>query len=436
MGADHIYAIGGLALLSAVVLPHALRRIALSAPLVLVIGALLVGLLPMPQGVRVSPIEHRALTEHLSELCVIVALMGVGLALDRPLSLRRRDTWRSWRSTWPLLLVAMPLTIAGTALVGWWVLGLAPAGALLLGAALAPTDPVLAADVQVEGPTTEAMDQVDEHDEVRFALTSEAGLNDALAFPFVYAAIYLASVGPLGDWLLGWLGWELIGKTLIGGVVGVIGGHLLGRVAFRSGQHALRLAERGEPLLALGVTLLVYGVTELAGGWGFLAVFVSALTLRAAERHHKYHELMHQLIERLELLLTLLLLMLLGVALTDGLLEHLSWSGVLVGAALILVIRPLSAWISYGRRDGADEFGGRRLGPRERLITAAFGVRGIGSIYYLAYATGAAHFADAEVIWSTVAFTVLASVLLHGVAATPAMRWLDEVRQPRGSTPS
>src|SRR3954453_7724962 len=140
----------------------------------------------LPLGLPAAdPLEHPKLTEHLTEIGVIVALMGAGLKIDRPLGGRR------WMSTWRLLAVAMPVTIAAMAFLGWWWAGLVPAAALLLGAALAPTDPVLAADVQVGEPT----DEEDSEDEVRFALTSEAGLNDGLAMPFVYAAIALAGGG-------------------------------------------------------------------------------------------------------------------------------------------------------------------------------------------------------------------------------------------------
>ncbi len=126
----------------------------------------------------------------------------------------------------------MPLCIAGVALLGWWA-GLAPAAALLLGAALAPTDPVLASDVQVAGPQT-GDHEVDETDEVRFTLTSEAGLNDGLAFPFVYAAILLATEGAVSGWWAEWLGWYLIGKVVIGVLVGLVVGWALAQVAFRS----------------------------------------------------------------------------------------------------------------------------------------------------------------------------------------------------------
>lgn len=428
MNADALYLLVGVALLLAVILPMLLERVPLSAPMVLVGTGLAVNYLPGLEAGWVSPLAHPAVTERAAELCVIVALMGVGLAIDRPMNWTRACL-RAWRSTWRLVVIAMPLCIAGVALLGWWVIGLAPAAALLLGAALAPTDPVLAADVQVSGPTAAEEEPVDEQDEVRFALTSEGGLNDALAFPFVYAAIFLINKGPVQQWWWEWVSWELIGKVVIGGLVGHVSGWLIGRLAFRSRSPLLRLAEQGEPLVALAATFGVYGLTQLLGGWGFLAVFVAALRLRAVHRNSHYNAVMHEMVERLERLLTLLLLLLLGLALGDGLLVFLSWQGAVVGLALIFVIRPLSAWLALGRENHVDGQGKHSLGPNERIVTAFFGVRGIGSIYYLAYALQQAQFPDAEMLWSVVGFTILVSVVAHGVGATPAMRWLEHARR-------
>lgn len=433
MTADAVYLVGGMALLLGVLLPALLSRIALSAPIVLLAVGYLIGLLPTPGGEPVTPVENLALTEHLTEFCVIVALMGVGLAIDRPLLLRSWTSWRRWSSTWRLLAVGMPLAIAGGALLGWWVMGLAPAAALLLGAVLAPTDPVLAADVQVEGPTEgaerDSTEALDEEDEVRFALTSEAGLNDGLAFPFVYAAMFLAA-GGVAEWGLRWVAWELVGKSLIGVVVGAAIGWALAKVAFRAPARSLRLAELGEPLLALAATLLSYGLAEVVGGWGFLAVFACGIAIRSAEREHEYHTAMHQMVERLERLLTLVVLLLLGVALTDGLMANLTWPGATVAVLLVFVVRPLTAWAAVARGASHDYDGDGRLGPRERLVTAFFGVRGVGSIFYLAYALGHAEFPAERELWSTVAFTIVLSVLVHGVASTPAMAWLERVRRP------
>lgn len=446
---DLSYLLFGTALLLAVVLPVALRRIPLSPPAVLVAIGCLIGLLPFITEERFSPIEHRVLVEHLAELTVLVALMGVGLAMDRPLSLRRPRSWGTWSVTWRLLGITMPLSIAAVAWLGWWAMGLGPAAALLLGAALAPTDPVLAGDVQVAGPAVgtasagasgdgadgSGHDHLDESDEVRFALTSEAGLNDSLAFPFVYAAILLATQGAVGNWGWHWLGWYLVGKVAIGLLAGALVGWVLGKVAFSARRESLRVAERGEPLLAVATLIFAYGVAEMAQGYGFLSVFVAAMTLRSLERGHAYHEHMHGVIERLEQLLTLALLLMLGVSLTNGLLANLTLGGVVVGLALVLVVRPLSGWLALLTFGRGERMGRRVMTQPEKVATGFFGVRGVGSIYYLAYATGYAAFAELPQLWSTVGFTVTLSVIVHGVTATPVMDWIERHRPPPAAEP-
>lgn len=433
MSTDLVYLLSGASLLLAVVLPAALSRQAVSAPIVLLIVGALIGLLPVSDVFVMSRPESHDFVEHLTEFCVLISLMGVGLALDRPLSLRSWRAWQKWGAAWRLLAIGMPLCIAAGAFLGWALIGLAPAGALLLGAALAPTDPVLASDVRVEGPTPtgdgQTEEEIDETDEVRFALTSEAGLNDGMAFPFVYAAIFLATMGSVTNWWLRWVGWELLGKTLIGVVVGSAIGWLLAKAAFRARPQSLRVAETGEPLLALAAVLLSYGVAQVAGGYGFLAVFTCAMTLRSMERGHDYHAHMHQIIERLERLFTLIVLLLLGLALTNGLLSQLTWRSVVVGVLLVFVVRPLTAWLALRVGSGGERDAGFSPGPRERLVTAFFGVRGVGSLFYLAFATGQADFGHADLLWSTVAFTITLSVLVHGVTATPVMKRLDLLRE-------
>lgn len=430
-----VYFLFGLSLLLAIVLPQATRRIALSPPMVLVGVGMALGLLPLAGDVSLEPQDHRDLVTHVTEFTVLVALMGVGLAIDRSLDLRRWSCWRAWSPVWRLLLVTMPLTILGVAVLGWWVAGLAPAVALLLGAALAPTDPVLASDVQVGEPLTDDVDdpedeedRQEEDDDIRFALTAEAGLNDGLAFPFVHLSLLLIAGGFTALDAGAWLGWYVLGKIAIGVLVGLGAGWLLGRQAFHSRSDNLRLADRGEPLLALAALLAAYGAAELVGGYGFLAVFACAMRLRASHRGHSYQRAMHAVVERLERLMTLLVLLVLGMAMTRGLLEHLDWRGVAIALALVLVVRPLAGWVALSvlARDEDSEGG---LDRGEMAAVAFFGVRGVGSLYYLAYATSHEHVPEEPWLWSTVAFTVIASVLLHGVTATPAMARLDARRR-------
>ncbi len=436
MPTNAVYLIVGLALLVAAVLPSVLTRYAVSAPMVLLALGMAIGMAPLPSGLSLDPVDVRPVVERLTEITVLVALMGVGLALDRPFSFKDRSSWGAWSATWRLLAVAMPVTIAGVALLGW-ALGLAPAAALLLGALLSPTDPVLAGDVQVAGPRVaddegKGTEEIDEKDEVRFALTSEAGLNDGLAFAFVYAALFLASEGPVSGWFVRWVAWELVGKVVLGVAVGMLVGWGLARVAFRSPRRALRLAEQGEPLLVLAALVLTYGISELVGGYGFLAVFACGMTLRAAERGHEYHRTMHELVANLERLLVLVVLLLLGVAMTKGLLEPLDWRGVLVALVLVFVLRPMAGFLSLGLWRQRPAYPGG-MTRSEAWATAFFGVRGVGSLYYLAYAAGLYAFPEERWLWAVAAISITVSVFVHGTLATPVMRHL-ELRRERLTT--
>jgi NhaP-type Na+/H+ or K+/H+ antiporter len=444
MTGDTYFLMAGACLLLAVALPTALSRFAVSPAIVLLLTGVALGFTPMTDSlvVYLPDADDRLVIEHVTELTVIVALMGVGLAIDRPLDLLHPSSWRRWSPTWRLLGLALPISIGLVALVGWAALGLAPATALLLGAVLSPTDPVLASDVQVGGPGSSIADDepdevpystdpttVTEAGEVRFALTSEAGLNDGMAFPFVYAAILVAAGGSFLSGAGEWLGWYLLGKVVIGVIVGVAIGRGLGALAFRSRAEAVRLAAQGEPLLALAALLTAYGATELLHGYGFLAVFACAMALRSAEHRHEYHRAMHDVVQRLERLLTLAVLLLLGIAFSSGLLDDLDWRGVLVGVGVVFVVRPLVAWISLSVLPRRDPLAGG-LNGRGRAAVAFFGIRGVGSLYYIAYATNHASFSDAGWLWSTVGFTVAFSVVVHGIAATPVMSRLEE--EPTG----
>jgi NhaP-type Na+/H+ or K+/H+ antiporter len=404
------YAIAGGAALLAALLPRLLRRAPVSEPMIVVaIGIVVFALaegLPTP-----DPMEHELVALHLTEVCVIVSLLGAGLALDRPVGRRR------WASTWRLLAVTMPLTIAVTALLGGWLLGLGAATAVLLAAALAPTDPVLASEVQVGEPT----DDTESEDEARFSLTSEAGLNDGLAFPFTYAAIAMATLGAApSNWLGRWLAVDVLWKIAAGVAIGIAVGWVLRLLFFSDRSRKAGLADRAGGFVALASVFLTYGAAELANGYGFIAVFVCACTIRAGERSHGQHQVLHTYVEQLERLLTVVVLVLLGGAVARGALADVTWAEGALVALVLLVVRPLTGWL--GLTGGAT-------GPRERAVISFFGVRGIGSLYYVAYAVGEAEFPGSEQVWRVTILVVLASVVVHGVTATPVMGWLDRRRE-------
>jgi NhaP-type Na+/H+ or K+/H+ antiporter len=403
-------ATGGLAALVAAWVPAYTSRRPLSLPIILVaIGA---GYFLLPTGLpQPDPSLHPELAERATELVVIIALMGAALKIDRPFG------WRAWGSTWRMLAVAMPVTIALTAALGALVGGLGAASALLLGAVLAPTDPVLASDVQVGEPTLGDDADHQAEDDVRFTLTSEGGLNDALAFPFVYAAIAVAEHGwqPSG-WLGPWLAWDLIGRIVIALVVGWAVGRVLGIVAFRPPGRLSALASTPQGFVAIAGTLLAYGTTEVLQGYGFLAVFVAGVVLRGTERSHEFHADLHRFAEQVENLFVVGLLFLFGGALVSGLLDGITWPGVAIAVLVIFAVRPLSGLLALHRSP---------LSLPDRAAISFFGVRGLGSVYYLAYALTAASFSGAEELWAIVAMTMVVSIATHGVVATPGMDLVD-----------
>jgi NhaP-type Na+/H+ or K+/H+ antiporter len=405
---------GGFGALLAAWIPSYTSRRPLSLPIVLVVVGALLFLVPVGLPAP-DPMEHLSVTERATELAVIVALMGAGLKIDRPFALR------TWAPTWRMLGIAMPVTIALTAFLGVTAGGIAAASALLLGAVLAPTDPVLASDVQVGEPTLDAHDNPEPEDEVRFTLTSEGGLNDALAFPFVYAAIAVAEHGSSPTGWATWVVWDLVGRILIALVVGWAVGRLLGVVAFRPPGRLSALAETPQGFVAIAVTLLAYGTTELLHGYGFLAVFVAAVVLRGTERTHEFHADLHSFAEQVENLLVVGLLLVFGGALVSGVLGALTWRGAAVALLVVFVVRPVAGLVALV---------GSKLSRGERVAIAFFGIRGFGSLYYLAYGLGAAAFADTDELWAIVALTMVVSIAVHGISATPAMMLVD--RAARG----
>lgn len=414
----HLYVLllagGGVLVLLTAWLPMLLRKAPLSLPILCVgAGAALFALPPL-RPFALHPLQFPFAVERLSELVVIVSLMGAGLKIDRMIGLR------SWMLTWRLLGIAMPTTMLIVAGMAWGLMGLGLAAALLIAAVLAPTDPVLASDVQVGGPGE------GKEDEARFALTSEAGLNDGLAFPFVHLAIALSAASFGSSDLLEWFGRDLLWKTILGAVGGYAIGRGLGYLTFHLPVRA-SLSRTGDGFVALAVTLLAYGVVEILGGFGFLAVFVSALALRNASRDHDYHDRLHGFAEEAERLLMMLLLILFGgIVAFGGLLARFDWPMLLFVAGVLLVARPAAGLFSLV---------GSKLPWREQLVISFFGIRGMGSIYYLAFALNHASFAEPHQLWAMVGGVVLASILLHGITVTPALRLLDRWQRRRGEIP-
>jgi len=386
--------------------PKGLRRVPLSLAMICVgLGWTIFSLNVL--SFNPDPRTYDTLTERLTEVVVIISLVGAGLKLDRPLG------FKGWGATWRLLVVAMPLTIAATAWLGFVGLGFSLAMAMLLGAAMAPTDPVLASDVQTGPPGT------GEENEVRFNLTAEAGLNDALAFPFVNLAILVSLSGAAvwaGEGVGQWVLIDVLWKLAAGAAMGWLIGKAMGWLIFQA--HNQGISRHADGLVALGATFIAYAATEIVHGYGFLAVFICALTIRAAEREDDFHEEMHDFAEQIERLLMMLLLVLFGGALANGLLDALTWTDALVGLAILFIVRPVVGYLSLI---------GSPLPHRDKIMLAYLGIRGLGSVYYLAYALSHGDFGNSERIWAITGFIVLVSIVVHGVTATPLMMLIERL---------
>ena len=396
-------------------------------PITSAIIYLAVGLLVGPTVFNLfhfNPLKQSALLEVLTEAAVLISLFSAGVKMSGPFSFSR------WRTPILLATVSVTITVALVAAFACYALGLPLGAGVLLGAILAPTDPVLATDVQIRHPG--------DRDQLRFTLTSEAGMNDGSAFPFVMLGMGLLGLHDLGHFGLSWLWLDVFGATLGGVAIGVVAGVALAHLGWTLRRAPYR-HELMDDFLGLGLIGVVYGLAVLAHVWGFLAVFFAAVALhqtelklaRGARKTEQTSGKIARSIanlypdtelpstvsagslvfkEHLERLSEVLLILLIG-----GTLFLDSWSWAAVGLALFVfvVARPISVLISLL---------GSRSVWRIRGMTAWFGVRGIGSLYYLMYAIqhGLPQTLALKLIQLTLIVVTL-SILFHGISVKPML---------------
>lgn len=389
------------------------------APFTSAIVYLVVGIVVGPtvlNAFHFNPLKQSALLETLTELAVLISLFAAGVKMPVPFRLPH------WRSPIMLAFVSMSLTVGLVTWFGHYVLTLPLGAAVLLGAVLAPTDPVLATDVQSRHPG--------DRDRLRFWLTSEAGMNDGSAFPYIMLGLGLLGLHNLGSSGLDWLLFDVLWATTAGMGVGVVLGSVLARLAFRL-RNGNSGNSRIDNFLGLGLITIVYGTSEWIGAWGFLAVFFAAVALRhtefklAAQRNSEQSATEGEVDtvsrgsllfkEHLERLSELVLVLLVGGSMF---LDSWSWRAVSVAAFLFLVARPLSVLVGLSFS---------RASWRLKALIGWFGVRGIGSLYYLMYAIqhGLPEELALELIHITLVVVAL-SILLHGITVKPLMSLYSE----------
>jgi sodium/hydrogen antiporter len=373
---------------------------------------LLVGIFLGQYGVGLIKLRPDAeFLQRLTEFVVIVSVFSCGLKMNRPLTLK------AWRSPIRLLGILMPLAILIMALIDRWFLGMGWGAAILLGAILAPTDPVLASEVQLA--------HVDDRDELRFALTSEGGLNDALAFPFVYFGIYALKDNNWSNWFKDWVVVDVIWAIAAGLVMGVIVAKSISWLDRRL-QSQRPAEEILEDFLTVSTILVTYSLTELVNGYGFVAVFVAGLVLqnsyqreshRDSDPSREKHLSQLEFIEQIEKLLEIVTILIVGSLLLVEPMVKYAGQSLLIAGLLFLVIRPLGVWLSTL---------GSRLPTATLGLMSWFGIRGVGSLYYLTYAMGKGLKGETaeQIAWITLT-TIVFSVIVHGISATPLMKWYE-----------
>lgn len=364
---------------------------------------LIVGIFLGPHGVRLIQLRPDAeFLERLTEFVVIVSVFGCGLKMNRPLKL-----W-AWQTTARLIGFLMPISIFAIAAISHWLLGFDWGYAILLGAILAPTDPVLASEVQLAS--------VEDRDELRFGLTSEGGLNDALAFPFVYFGIHWIEDAHWENWFRQWVAVDLIWAIATGIIMGVVVAKSIVWIDRQLQRFRPTTDELVEDFIALSAILLTYSLTELVNGYGFLAVFVAGYVIQESYYYDQEKRLAQlEFTEQIEKLLEVGTILILGsLLLVAPILKYLD-EALLMGGLLLFAIRPTGVWLSTI---------GSRLPLQTRWLLGWFGIRGVGSLYYLSYAFGKGIEGETaeQLAWITY-ITVCISVILHGISATPLMNW-------------
>lgn len=406
---DHylILAALGFATLIMAWLPSVSKKIKISFPILLLIIGLLLYWADIPLQWP-DPLWNDLYLMYFSEIIVIISLMGAGLKIGTVFS------FSAWKRPLLLLFITMPLSMLSAYFIGVYFLALSIPSAILLAAILAPTDPVLAAEVQLNEPTREK----EPNDKRRFTLTTEAGLNDGMAYPFTYLAVM---VGQAGGWATlnfsEWFWDKLLLKIFIGVVLGLLIGRFIGFLMDR--LHVVTGLKTYDGFVSLSLTIMTYGLTELMHGYGFLAVFFVGISLRYYEKiSGNYKKKMHDFIHEIERLLLVIWIILFGGSLMNGILTLTDWKGVAFALSFVLIIRPLAGFIGLiGVKDGI----------RTKLAISFLGIRGIGSVFYLAWAFIQYNgFEQKNELYAITAYVILISIVVHGLTAPSIINYFEQ----------
>ncbi len=350
---------------------------------------------PLPWPDPVWPVTFAL---RFSELVVIISLMVAGLKIGLNYS------WKEWRNPIRLLSITMPLFMLAVFLISYYILDFEGPVSLLLAAVLAPTDPALASEIQLRNKQSKKSKNLG----VQYNLTAEAGLNDGLAFPFVYLAILWSQDGNLSnDNWIEWFGFYLIYKVVVGVLIGIIIGYLYSFLTKRLSNNNERRIHQA--FVAISLTFISYGLTEIAEGYGFLSVFFAGLFAHFHKHKNEQESSPSDpsigFIEDIEKFLIIFWMIFFGGSIIAGILNFITWPTVVFSFALILLVRPVIGYFSLHKSG---------LKKNKKMAIAFFGIRGIGSVYYLTYAIKNGDFPDINEFYSILSLIILISILIHG----------------------
>ena len=358
----------------------------------------------------------------VAEVIVIISLMTAGLKIGTTY------TWKDWKKPLSLIAITMPLCMIAIFLVAYYILHLNGPVSLLLAAVLAPTDPVLASDIQLE----EHQDEKKRNTGLRYTLTGEAGINDGFAFPFVFLAILWSQTTSFSDIDLGHFVWYyIIYKLAVGALIGAIIGFIYSYFIHKHDEQNTSIILGG--FIAVALTFFSYGIAEVAHTYGFISVFTTGIFIQfyqANRAEDRVESKMLEFVEETEKMLVVLWAIFFGGSLLSGILTYTDWKGILFSLAIVLVLRPVFGYIAMLTTN---------FSTAKKWAISFFGVRGIGSFFYLSFALLNGNFQDFTQLFGIVSYVVLFSIIIHGFTSLRVIEYFNNqgttVAKPNSNHP-
>ncbi|MAP55694.1 cation:proton antiporter [Altibacter sp.] len=346
----------------------------------------------------------------VTEIIVIISLMTAGLKIGT------HYKWSEWKRPLSLIFITMPLFMVSVFAISFYFLGLNGPVSLLLAAVLAPTDPVLASEMQLK-------EQQHEHDKetgMQFTLTAEAGINDGLAFPFVFLAILWSKSNSFGeiDWahfINFYLIYKILGGLLLGALIGYVYSSIIALHKKENRKYILN------GFIAVALTFFSYGAAELLNTYGFMCVFATGVFVqhhRPKDKSKATKDFMVPFIEEIEKLLVVLWTIFFGGALCSGILNYTNYEGIVFSLVIVLILRPILGYLAMIIMPYSNA---------KRWAIGFFGIKGIGSVFYLSYGLLHGFFEGYTDLYGIVSYVILFSIIIHGLTSLRVLDYFNSL---------